>query len=116
MTTRNDGLTSKQSASDTDPQPGSAQSAESGVLRIEVEGRIVWQAIGAVLATLVLLCALNQTRGIVSMVAISFFFSLALDRRAGPFALPAKRLPHQGRLITPLSRTDARTPSGRVAA
>jgi hypothetical protein len=79
VTTPNDGLTSKQSASDTDPQPGPAQSAESGVLKIEVEGRIVWQAIGAVLATLVLLRALNQARGIVSMVTIPFFFSLALN-------------------------------------
>ncbi|MCP4968001.1 MAG: AI-2E family transporter, partial [bacterium] len=35
--------------------------------------------IGAVLTTLVLLWALNQARGIVSMVAISFFFSLALE-------------------------------------
>jgi predicted PurR-regulated permease PerM len=79
VTTPNDGLTSKQSASDTDPQPGPTQSAESGVLKIEIEGKIVWQAIGAILATLVLLWTLNQARGVVSMVAISFFFSLALD-------------------------------------
>jgi predicted PurR-regulated permease PerM len=48
-------------------------------VKIEIEARIIWQAIGAVLTTLVLLWALNQARGIVSMVAISFFFSLALE-------------------------------------
>jgi predicted PurR-regulated permease PerM len=79
VTTPNEGPTSDQTVSNTDPQPGPLPSAEPGVLKIEVEGRIVWQAIAAVLATLVLLWALNQARGIVSMVAISFFFSLALD-------------------------------------
>ena len=47
--------------------------------KIEIEARIIWQAIGAVLTTIVLLWAFNQARGIVSMVAISFFFSLALE-------------------------------------
>jgi predicted PurR-regulated permease PerM len=49
------------------------------VTRIEIDGRIVWQAIGAVLLTLALLWAVRQTFGLVSMLAISFFFSLALD-------------------------------------
>ena len=46
---------------------------------VVISGKIVWQAIGAVLATLFLLWAINQARGVVSMVAIAFFFSLALD-------------------------------------
>ena len=49
------------------------------VHKVEIEARIIWQAIGAILFTLVVLWALNQARGIVSMVAISFFFSLALE-------------------------------------
>lgn len=47
--------------------------------RIEVSGAIVWQAIGAVLATIVGIWALNQARGVVSMIAIALFFSLALE-------------------------------------
>ncbi len=47
--------------------------------RIEIAGTIVWQAIGAVLATLIGIWMLNQARGVVSMVAIAFFFSLALE-------------------------------------
>lgn len=48
-------------------------------VRIEIEGRIIWQAIGAILFTLFLLWAVQQAAGLVSMLAISFFFSLALD-------------------------------------
>jgi predicted PurR-regulated permease PerM len=48
-------------------------------LRVEVEGRIIWQAIGAILMTLFLLWAVQQAAGLVSMIAIAFFFSLALD-------------------------------------
>ena len=47
--------------------------------KIVIEARIIWQAIGAILITLILLWALNKARGIVSMVAISFFFSLAME-------------------------------------
>lgn len=49
------------------------------VRRIEIDGKIVWQVIGAVLVTLVLLWALDQASTLVAMVAIAFFFSLALD-------------------------------------
>ena len=49
------------------------------VRRIEIEAKIIWQAIGAVLLTLVLLWATNQASTLVAMVAIAFFFSLALD-------------------------------------
>lgn len=79
MTTPEDGLASQQAAPEEDGSSPPVQSTQPNVLRIEIEGRIVWQAIGAVLTTLVLLWALNQARGVVSMVAISFFFSLALE-------------------------------------
>lgn len=59
--------------------PEEAPPTPPTVQNVEVSGRIVWQAIGAVLATLFLLWAINQARGVVSMVAISFFFSLALE-------------------------------------
>lgn len=49
------------------------------VRRIEIDGKIIWQVIGAVLLTLVLLWAFRQASTIVAMVAIAFFFSLALD-------------------------------------
>jgi predicted PurR-regulated permease PerM len=49
------------------------------VLRIEVAGKSIWQAIGAVLATLILLQAATAARALLGMVALSFFFSLALD-------------------------------------
>lgn len=59
------------------PVPTAEQPAP--VQYVVISGRIIWQAIGAVLATLFLLWAINQARGVVSMVAISFFFSLALE-------------------------------------
>lgn len=49
------------------------------VRRIEIDGKIIWQVIGAVLLTLVLLWALNEASSMVAMVAIAFFFGLALD-------------------------------------
>jgi predicted PurR-regulated permease PerM len=49
------------------------------VLRIEIGGRTIWQVIGAILATLALLRAAGAARSLLSMVALSFFFSLALD-------------------------------------
>lgn len=63
------------------PRPPAAvdSPAPASVRHIEISGKFIWQAIGAVLATLVLIWAVNQARGLVSMVAISFFFSLALE-------------------------------------
>jgi predicted PurR-regulated permease PerM len=69
------------------PSPTPAETPT--VRRIEIEGRIVWQAIGAVLATVAGIWVLNQARGLVAMVAISFFFSLALE--PGVRALVARR-------------------------
>lgn len=59
--------------------PGDPTTSTEVVHKVEIEARIIWQAIGAILGTLVLLWAFNQARGVVSMVAISFFFSLALE-------------------------------------
>jgi predicted PurR-regulated permease PerM len=71
VTTPNDDQVPAEVASPPPPQ--------TVVNKVEIEARIIWQAIGAVLTTIVLLWAFNQARGIVSMVAISFFFSLALE-------------------------------------
>lgn len=71
-----DGTQSPEKAVSNDEQSGVSQTT---VTKIEIEARIIWQAIGAVLTTLFVLWAFNQARGIVSMVAISFFFSLALE-------------------------------------
>lgn len=52
---------------------------ESRTVTVQVEGRIIWQAIGAVLATLFLIWAVRQASTLVAMIGISFFFGLALD-------------------------------------
>jgi predicted PurR-regulated permease PerM len=49
------------------------------VVRVEIAGRTVWQVIGAVLLTLVLLGAARAASTLLTMVALSFFFSLAMD-------------------------------------
>jgi predicted PurR-regulated permease PerM len=51
----------------------------ASLLRVEIAGRTVWQVIGAILMTLVLLRAANAASGLLVMVGLSFFFSLALD-------------------------------------
>lgn len=56
----------------------SARPATS-VLRVEVAGRTIWQVIGAILLTMALLGAARAASGLLTMVALSFFFSLALD-------------------------------------
>lgn len=60
------------------PTDAAGQPAER-VLRVEIAGRTVWQVIGAILLTLVLLQVASAAKGVLSMVALSFFFSLALD-------------------------------------
>ena len=49
------------------------------VQRIEISSKSMWQAVGVVLATIVMIWAVGAARGLVSMVLISFFFSLALE-------------------------------------
>ncbi len=48
-------------------------------VQIQIDGRIIWQAIGAILLTLFLIWAIRQASTLVAMIAISFFFGLALD-------------------------------------
>jgi predicted PurR-regulated permease PerM len=67
------------------PRPGADRSTQEPaeprvvVRRIEIEGHTVWYVIGAILLTIALLWAVQEASSIVSMVLISFFFSLALD-------------------------------------
>src|SRR6056297_708788 len=49
------------------------------VLRIEIAASTIWRTIGAILLTVVLLRAGSAARGLLSRVALAFFFSLALD-------------------------------------
>jgi predicted PurR-regulated permease PerM len=62
----------------TTPPPEHPQPTRT-TLRIEVSSTTIWQVIGAVLATLAVLWAANQARSLLAMVAISFFFSLAME-------------------------------------
>ncbi|MGB8361712.1 MAG: AI-2E family transporter [Acidimicrobiia bacterium] len=52
---------------------------ETTTMTVQVDGRIIWQAIGAILMTLFLIWAVRQASTLVAMIAISFFFGLALD-------------------------------------
>jgi predicted PurR-regulated permease PerM len=47
--------------------------------KVDISARSIWQAIGAVLLTLVLLWAVSKARSLLAMVAIAFFFSLAME-------------------------------------
>jgi predicted PurR-regulated permease PerM len=58
---------------------GPPDATTASVQRVEISTRSYWRAIGVVLATLGLIWAIQQARGVVSMVLISFFFSLALE-------------------------------------
>ena len=62
----------------TGPEPGT-ETTPTEIRRIEIDGKIIWQTIGALFLTAFLLWAFNQASTIVAMVAIAFFFSLALD-------------------------------------
>lgn len=59
------------------PEPDTSSSPEQ--VQIQIDGRIIWQAIGAILLTLFLIWAVRQASTLVAMIAISFFFGLALD-------------------------------------
>lgn len=58
---------------DSDPQP------PSGRLTIEITSRTIWQAIGAILVTLIVIGMMQEARHLLGMLVISFFFSLALQ-------------------------------------
>jgi predicted PurR-regulated permease PerM len=57
---------------------GAGPTPTSG-LRVEIASRTVWQVIGAILLTVILLRAAAAASGLLAMVGVSFFFSLALD-------------------------------------
>jgi len=48
-------------------------------LHIKISGQTIWQVIGAILATLVAIWAMGEMSGLLWMLGISFFFSLALQ-------------------------------------
>lgn len=54
-------------------------SSEPEQVQIQIDGRIIWQAIGAILFTLFLIWVVRQASTLVAMIAIAFFFGLALD-------------------------------------
>jgi len=63
-------------------QPVTAQespTAAGQVLEIHISRRTIWQGIGAVLLTLVALWTIRAAGSLVGWLAISFFFSLALE-------------------------------------
>jgi predicted PurR-regulated permease PerM len=65
--------------STTPEQPLASVEQHEEIPQVRIAGYTIWQTIGAILATLALLWALDQASAIVGMVAISFFFSLALE-------------------------------------
>ena len=66
-------------SSPTDTPPGVPDPTPPRTLTIEITTRTIWVLIGAVLVTMGLLWAVSEARGLVSMVLIAFFFSLALE-------------------------------------
>jgi predicted PurR-regulated permease PerM len=75
-------------------QPAAARSTTSGgaaptaspattQLYVELTGRTIWRVIGAILLTAVLLNVGRAASGLLAMIALAFFFSLALDPAVG---------------------------------
>jgi predicted PurR-regulated permease PerM len=62
----------------TDDQ-GPAEPVRRTVTRIEVSSRSIWQVIGAIVLTLVGIWMVREASHLLGMLAISFFFSLALQ-------------------------------------
>lgn len=56
----------------------SADAGRTEVTRVTVSARTMWRAVGIVLLTLAGIWALNQARGLVSLLVYSMFFALAL--------------------------------------
>ena len=61
----------------TAPPPGAVPRAPAPT-KISVSTRTMWQFVGVVLITLTAIWAIDQARSVVSMLVISWFFSLAL--------------------------------------
>jgi predicted PurR-regulated permease PerM len=56
-----------------------AVESPASTVQVRLEERTIWQVIGAILLTLVMVRAARAASSLLSLVALSFFFSLALD-------------------------------------
>lgn len=63
----------------TDGPPTPPSRPVETVREIRISGKTIWQAIGAVIATLVVIWMLFKASNLVGMLVLSFFFSLALQ-------------------------------------
>jgi predicted PurR-regulated permease PerM len=68
----------------SDPLPPAAPREHPGataqrVGQVDISTRSIWRAIGAILLTALLLWAASRTLSLLAMVAIAFFFSLAME-------------------------------------
>jgi len=53
--------------------------SDASIVRVRIEGKIIWKLIFAVLVTMALLWAIGEAQSLVALVGMSFFFSLALQ-------------------------------------
>ena len=58
--------------------PVEVPAAEQNVTQVVITTRTLWRGVGVILATVAGLWAVNQARGLASMLVISLFFALAL--------------------------------------
>ncbi|HSG91817.1 MAG TPA: AI-2E family transporter, partial [Pseudomonadales bacterium] len=58
---------------------GAASGDGTRTLRIEISSTTIWQVIGAVAVTLLAVRMASAARGLLTLVALAFFFSLALE-------------------------------------
>jgi predicted PurR-regulated permease PerM len=58
--------------------PVEAPAAQQNVTQVVITTRTLWRGVGVILATVAGLWAVNQARGLTSMLVISLFFALAL--------------------------------------
>ena len=61
------------------PERSEQEGPKQRVLLVEITNRTIWQVIGGILGTLALLWAATAVRGVLAMIALGFFFSLALN-------------------------------------
>ena len=59
--------------------PAARAGAEPAVTRIEIAAKTIWQVLGAILLTLAVVRAASAAQGLLVLVALAFFFSLALE-------------------------------------
>lgn len=97
------------------PERSEQEGPKQRVLLVEIASRTIWQVIGGILGTLALLWAATAARGVLAVIALGFFFSLALipavprlqERfgwRRGTATVPSRRI----------SRPEGDTPGWRA--